>query len=62
MKESLDWDYVRKELEKIKLAQFERCMCDLVSVWFEEKAETEFYAQLTEIADAKRNIRNDYKL
>lgn len=49
MKESLDWDYVRKELEKIKLAQFERCMCDLVSVWFEEKAETEFYAQLTEL-------------
>ena len=45
----LDWDYVRKELEKIKLAQFERCMCDLVSVWFEEKAETEFYAQLTEL-------------
>lgn len=31
MKESLDWDYVRKELEKIELAQFERCMCDLVS-------------------------------
>ena len=49
MKESLDWDYVRKELEKIELAQFERCMCDLVSVWFEEKAETEFYAQLTEL-------------
>ena len=32
MKESLDWDYVRKELEKIELAQFERCRCDLVSV------------------------------
>ena len=46
---SLDWDYDSERTGEIELAQFERCMCDLVSVWFEEKAETEFYAQLTEL-------------
>ncbi len=37
-------------------------MCDLVSVCFERRQKQSLYAQLTGIADAKRNIRNDYKL
>lgn len=49
MRESLNWDYVRQELGKIKLEQFEQHMRDLVSVWFGEKEETEFYVQLTKL-------------
>lgn len=49
MQTGLDWDYIRQELRKIKLDQFERHMCTLVAVWFGEEEETEFYAQLTEL-------------
>lgn len=47
-KEELNWDYVKGELKKLHLSQFESWMRQLSEVWFGREQTTPFYDELTE--------------
>ena len=47
-KEELNWDYVKEELKKLHLSQFEYWMRQLSEVWFGTEKTTPLYDELTE--------------
>lgn len=44
----MDWNYIRIELEKINLREFEENICGLGEVWFGDAQSNELYEEMTE--------------